>query len=380
MRVIVAATAFTKELDGLAASQLLADGVQTAVPDARVDIWSFPPPGRLLLALQRIVGGTVRTIPVTGAYGAPTVLPFLQVGPKTHPTAYVETDALFPALTPATAARADQATSFGLGEGLLHLLIDGTTRIVLLIGNHLAGDGGVGMLQALGAQIQASRRPDQRVANPLLTLTGLDASRPALMLQKATLTIMTDSRFTYTGLAGFSGMLAARQHLAPRWQERFNTQLRLAEAQLAPARHITIAGVPGSGAGGGLAGALLAVGGQAVVPFTPWFCDQVGLTVELRQADFLLTAAPVLTPAMGLVGGVVPLARLARQFRVPSGIALQADHTPDPRLSRLFTDIYLTQVTGLMGSTTTGVWRRSLKVAGSELLARFCQRQKQPEN
>lgn len=379
MRVIVAAAAFTKKLDGLAASQLLADGVQTAALDARVDIWSFPLPGRLLLALQRILGGTVRTVPVTGPYGAPTVLPFLQVGPKTHPTAYVETDALFPALTPATAARADQATSFGLGEGLLHLLIGGTTRIVLLIGNHLAGDGGVGMLQALGAAVQTSPRPEQHAANPLLTMTGLDASRPALMLQKATLTVMTDSRFTYTGPAGFSGMLAARQHLALRWQERFNAQLRLVEQELAAARHITIAGVPGSGAGGGLAGALLALGSQPLAPFTPWFCDQIGLTAELHQADYLLTAAPVLTPAMGLVGGVVPLARLARQCRVPSGIALQADHTPDPRLGRLFTDIYLTQVTGLMGSSSTGVWRRSLKVAGSELLARFCQRQKQPE-
>lgn len=380
VRIIVAADAFAKTIDGVMTSQLLADGVQTAAPLAEVDVWAFPPAGRTLHALQRALGGEFQETPVVDAFWQPTRLTYLVVGEGSQRTAYVETDWLFPGLNEGTADEVYNATSFGLGEALLHLMIAGMPHIVLIIGKRMICDGGIGMLQALGAVIGDDQGQDVGSGrNPLLVMQGIDASRPALLLRKVDLTIMTDNYFTYTGKQGFVGLLAAHHHFTSAQQRELDRQLAAAQQLLADTCHIPIRDVPGSGAGGGIGGALLAVGARQPVDFAPWLGEQVGFMPVLAQADLVITAAPVLTPVMGLMSGVVPLARVAQAHQVPIVLALQPDHTPDPGLSELFADIYLTRVTGLMGSERSGVWRRGLKVAGSELVTRFEQRRQMAE-
>ncbi|MCI1890918.1 MAG: glycerate kinase [Schleiferilactobacillus harbinensis] len=374
MHVIVSADEFAKGIGGVTASELLADGVQAADPTGRVDVWAFPPEGQLLESVQRSLGGVFHDIPVVDVFWQPSKFRYLLVGEGPDQTAYVETDRLFPPLAPVAGGAKSlfTATSFGLGEALLHIMIAGISRIVLLVGRRMICDGGIGMLQALGAVVGNARGETiPNDTNPLLEMRYIDTVKAALLLRRVNLTVMTDYLFTYSGADSFSPIEALRYRFSQDQKESIDQHLQEAQVLLQTSQGTTIADVPGSGAGGGVVGALLAVGAQPAVSLAPWLGDLVGFNKVLQHTDLLVTAAPVLTPVMGKIGRVMPLTRLARAAHVPVVIALQGDHTPDPELSQLFADTYLTRVMGIMGSESIGIWRRGLRVAGSELVTRF---------
>jgi len=234
--------------------------------------------------LLEVLGGPNRTTVVTGPLGAPVEAAWR----FSKGTAIIEM-ALASGLVLAGGADGNDpmnATTAGTGELIDAALTSGATRIVVGLGGSATTDGGLGALQAL-------RAPGR--------LAGVD-----LAVACDVTTAFTDAAVVFGPQKGASPaqvrMLTARlEQLADRYRNEFGVDVREIE---------------GSGAAGGIAGLLAALGGR-LVPGFELVADEVDLYDHLDGADLVITGEGHLDAQSfegKVVGGVVDL---AAEFEIP---------------------------------------------------------------
>jgi glycerate kinase len=175
------------------------------------------------------------------------------------------------------------AATHGTGELLAAAMDAGARRILLGVGGSATTDGGLGALRAL---------------HPLARLRGID------------LVVACDVRTRFldaaTRFAPQKGASAAQVELLARRLERL--------AQVYQEEHgIDVRTIEGSGAAGGLAGGLAAIGAQLVEGFEV-VADEVDLYGRIEGADLVITGEGFLDAQSfegKVVGGVAGLAQEA---------------------------------------------------------------------
>jgi glycerate kinase len=172
------------------------------------------------------------------------------------------------------------ASTTGVGELIDHALGAGATRILVGLGGSATTDGGLGAIRAIHAPARL-RAVDFIVACDVTT-RFVDAASVFAPQKGATATQVA--------------MLERRlERLAQMYVEEYGTDVR---------------DVPGSGAAGGLAGALAALGGSLVSGFDV-VADEVGLHDRLERADVVITGEGHVDAQSfdgKVVGGVAALA------------------------------------------------------------------------
>lgn len=206
--------------------------------------------------LLDVLGGPNRTTTVTGPLGDPVEAPWqLRRG-----TAVIEM-ALASGLVLAGGAEGNDpmnATTAGTGELIDAALTAGAKRIIVGLGGSATTDGGLGALQAL-------RSPGR--------LRGVE-----LLVACDVTTRFTEAAQVFGPQKGASAaqvrMLTARlEGLARRYRDEFD---------------VDVDAIPGSGAAGGIAGVLAALGGS-LVPGFELVADEVDLYDAIAAADLVIT-------------------------------------------------------------------------------------------
>lgn len=178
------------------------------------------------------------------------------------------------------------ATTAGTGELITRAIDQGAKTIVVGLGGSATTDGGLGALQAIRSPAQI-RSVDLQVACDVQT-RFVDAA---------------------TVFAPQKGASTAQVHLLT---ARLN---RLAEDYLAEYR-VDVRDIDGTGAAGGLAGGLVAIGGRLISGFD-LVADHVDLHERLGAADVVVTGEGYLD-AQSLDGKVVgSICELAAEAGVP---------------------------------------------------------------
>jgi glycerate kinase len=234
--------------------------------------------------LLEVLGGPNRTTVVTGPLGSPVEAPWrLQ-----SDTAVIEMALASGLVLAGGAGRNDPmtATTAGTGELIDAALTAGAKRIIVGLGGSATTDGGLGAVTAIGTPARL-KAVDFQVACDVTTL-------------------FTDAAAVFGPQKGATPaqikMLTNRlEQLADRYERDYVVDVRTIE---------------GSGAAGGLAGALAALGGR----LTPGFelvADELDVYDQLRDADLVITGEGHLDRQSfegKVVGGV---AELAAEFDVP---------------------------------------------------------------
>ena len=149
-----------------------------------------------------------------------------------------------------------RATTFGTGELLCAALEGGATRAIVALGGSATVDGGLGALEALGFDLHGA---DVLVACDVST-TFVDAARVFGPQKGADATAVAELELRL-------------DRLARRYRDAFGVDVR---------------SLPGSGAAGGLAGGLAALGAR-LVPGAALVADTVGLRGAVANASLVLT-------------------------------------------------------------------------------------------
>ncbi len=180
-----------------------------------------------------------------------------------------------------------RATTAGVGQLIMSALSNGARRIILGVGGSATTDGGQACLEAL---------------EPRARLAGVD-----LIVACDVTTRFVDAARVFSGQKGATDkqveLLTRRlEALALRYEETYGVDVR---------------DIPGSGAAGGLAGGLAAIG-ATLVPGFELVADTIDLAARVEATDLVVTGEGFLDDqsfAGKAVGGVL---ELAAEFETPA--------------------------------------------------------------
>jgi glycerate kinase len=256
-RVLVAPDSFKGTASPLVAARAMAAALGR-LPEVTVVSCPLSDGGDGFLDVMATLGGTLRVEQVTGPLGDPVVARWLQRGD----TAVVEAAAACGLVLAGGAVgnRPLTATSFGVGQLVVAALTSGARRLLVGVGGTATTDGGA----AAVAAVEAAGLVDQ-VAGRVVVACDVR-------------TVFADAAAVFAPQKGAGpadvAVLTERLHqVAEDLQQRFGRDPRP---------------IPGSGAGGGLAGGLAALGAE-LRPGAEVVAEAVGLRRLLEEADLVVT-------------------------------------------------------------------------------------------
>jgi glycerate kinase len=284
MRIVVAPDKFAGTLTAIEAAEAIARGWRRTAPDDELVLVPLSDGGPgFLEVLHAGLGGTLRTVDVTGPLGTSVSADLLLVDDPSPKTAYIEV-ARAAGLHLVDAAERDPVASSSYGAGQL---IDaaaeaGVQRIVVGVGGTASTDGGAGLLAALGAEPGEGLRHGGGPLAELRDLVDLTAARKRL--DGIELVAATDVDAPLLGPEGAALGFAAQKGADRAAREQLESALRT----WATVTDGIVAVKGGAGAGGGIGFGLLLLGASRV-PGAALAIDAVQLPGKAAWADLLLT-------------------------------------------------------------------------------------------
>ena len=265
------------KLKGTATASAVADAVAGAVRDAGGTCEPVPMADGGEGTLE-VLGGVNRTTTVTGPLGDPVEAGWRLVG-RSAVVEMAQASGLA-LVGGAEGNDAVAASTYGTGELIGAALEAGARRVVVGVGGSATTDGGFGALRAL--------YPTQR-------LRGTD------------LVVACDVRTRFVDAAE---VFAPQKGASPAQVKLLRGRLERLAADYLEQYGVDVTGIEGSGAAGGLAGGLAAVGAELVSGFD-LVAEEVELYERLEGADLVVTAEGFLDAESfdgKVVGGVASFA------------------------------------------------------------------------
>ncbi len=335
MRVLIAPDKFAGTLSAVEAAEAIATGWRRRAPEDELELVPMADGGPGFVdVLHASLGGELLAVTVSGPYGEQVPGSVLvQDG-----TAYVESaQACGLHLTPQADRRAEQATTYGVGQLVRAACESGAARVVVGLGGSGTNDGGAGLLAALGAtSVPADALTGG--ATGLGDLDDVDLAAARKTVAGAELVAASDVDNPLLGLIGATNVYGPQKGVA---EDRLQAVDALLE-RLAAATDRKVALAKGAGAAGGLGFGLLLLGATRT-PGLDVVADAVGLLERARRADLVITgegafdfssrsgkvpygvakvAADALQPCVALAGRVLVGSREMRALGVEAAYSM----------------------------------------------------------
>lgn len=303
--VLIAIDKFRGSLDATAAAACLHRGVVDANREAQVETIRISDGGDGLIDVARAAGYSPVERVVTGPLGRPVRARMACSG-----SAFVieAAQAAGLHLSRATGAASLRASSYGVGQLILHTLDLEATDIVVGVGGTACTDGGLGMLRALGLRAFDSRGRELAPSRTALAevhsvdITGLDQR-----IADVFLTMAVDVQASLLGAHGAARLFAPQKGARKRQVSVLERSLAT-WAAMAP---YDLRAAPGSGAGGGLAFGAMSYLGAHVARGVDVALDLARFDERCERAGLVIT-------------GEGHLDRQSLLGKVPVGVASRA--------------------------------------------------------
>lgn len=296
--------------------EVMSDAILRHFPKAEVIALPVADGGEgTVAAFLQAVGGNLITTTVTGPLGQP-VNSFYGILPDG--TAVIEMAAA--AGLPLVGERllVGQATTYGVGELIVHALSQGAKRILLGLGGSATNDGGCGAAAALGAVFKnKAGQSFLPTGNTLSDIASIDITAVKEKLKGISITIMCDIDNPLYGPRGAAYVFAPQKGATPAELPALDKGLiHLAEV-IEKALGLMVDNLPGAGAAGGMgAGAVAFLGGQ-LTPGIEAVLDAVKFNNLLENTDLIFTGEGCFD-SQSLMGKVIfGILRRAKPKKVP---------------------------------------------------------------
>jgi glycerate kinase len=318
LRVVIAPDSFGGALDSVAVTDAIASGWTRARPhDTLVRVPMADGGEGTLAAVAAALGDRAqrKTVSTVDALGRQVEADWLLLDGGA--AAFVEMAAAsgLARLGPLerTPASARAASTRGTGELLRAALDAGVERITLGLGGSATTDGGSGLIAALGARLLD--RDGATLAPGGAALAGLariDATGLDPRLAQVSLVVASDVTNPLCGSAGAAMTYGAQKGADLEAVAELDAALAVYGTAIEEATGRGVADIPGAGAAGGTAAALLGFTSAVVRPGVEVISELVGLPDALEASDLVITGegrADEQTLAGKAAMGVAVLAR-----------------------------------------------------------------------
>ena len=260
MKILIAPDSYKECLPAARVAGILSDELRRLRPDWQVVTCPLSDGGEGFgEILTAALGGERIPVSVTGPLGEPVQAFFGKAGE----TAVVETAAACGlSLVPPERRNPLKTTTRGVGELLLAAAQAGCREILVGLGGSATCDGGEGMM----------------------SVPGLRALKGSVRIRA-----FCDVDNPFVGPAGAARVFGPQKGAGPADVERLEARMTQTAGRILAETGVDVACLPGAGAAGGLAGALHAWLGAALVPGIGTLLERVGFDRLAAGADRILT-------------------------------------------------------------------------------------------
>ncbi|MFA6074857.1 MAG: glycerate kinase [Negativicutes bacterium] len=290
MKIVIAADSYKGTLSSPQVADIIERGLATSLPQAEYLKIPVADGGEGTVdAVVTATCGSYISVEVTGPLGNVVNASYGVTGDGT--TAVIEMAAAsgLP-LVPSERLDALGATTFGTGQLIRDALKRGLRKIIIGLGGSATTDGGVGMAQALGVKfLKANGCELGYGGGELLELKAIDCSQIDSRLREASILVACDVDILLYGDYG-----AARNYA--RQKGATDEMINILDAGLENYANVALAAtgidamaVPGCGAAGGTAAALLYFFGASLVPGAELVLGTIEFEKKIVGADLVIT-------------------------------------------------------------------------------------------
>lgn len=314
MKAVIAIDSFKGSMDSIEAGVAAAEGVKRVYPDAETVVYPLADGGEgTVQALAKGLDGKLEHVKVTGPLGEKVVCEYAIVG-KTNPTAIIEmAGAAGITLVPPELRNPMHTTTYGVGEVIKDAITKNCRNFIIGIGGSATNDGGIGMIQALGAEfLDKSGKQVPFGAAGVEKLSAINCENMLPELKDCNFRIACDVDNPLCGENGCSHIFGPQKGAMPELVERMDVWLnRYAELSRF---YNCDPDYPGSGAAGGLGFAFRTFLHGNLEPGINIVLDEIGIESQMKTADVVITGEGRLDGQTVRGKAPIGVARLARKY------------------------------------------------------------------
>ena len=313
MKVVVAVDSFKGSMTSMEAGMAVRAGVLAARKDAEVVVKPLADGGEGTTdALIEGLNGERIDVTVTGPYHEPVQAYYGYL--RESNTAVMEMAAAA-GITISDKRDPMSATTYGVGEMILHAIHKGIRNFIIGIGGSATNDGGIGMLEALGFTfLDANGENVGQGGQALAKITSIKDSDKKELLSQCNFKIACDVTNPLCGFNGATYIYGPQKGVTPEMLPILDTGMKNFARITADATGHDHMDASGAGAAGGLGFAFLSYLNGELTPGIQLILNAVHLEEEMKDADVVVTGEGRLDHQTAMGKAPVGVARLGKKY------------------------------------------------------------------
>lgn len=318
MKIIIAPDSFKESMSAECAANAIVKGFKCVFPEAQYLCLPIADGGEGTVdALIAAVGGERVVLDVKGPLGdaVSAYYGLLHEG-KTAVIEMAQASGLM--LVTPEQRNPMLTSSYGTGQLIKDALEKGVEKIILGIGGSATVDGGVGMLQALGATFYNDRQQELGLGGEVLNhIATIDTSKLHPRLQQCVIEVACDVDNPLVGERGAAAIFGPQKGATPAMVVALEKGLNRFADVIAHIKGQDFRLLSGGGAAGGISVAAAAFMNAQLKPGIDIVIDAVKLEQEIRDTDLVIVGEGSMDGQTA--GGKAPLgiAKVAVKHNVP---------------------------------------------------------------
>ncbi|HIU78279.1 MAG TPA: glycerate kinase [Candidatus Avilachnospira avicola] len=313
MKVVIAIDSFKGSMSSMEAGNAAKEGVLRAMPQAEVVVKPLADGGEGTTdALIEGMGGERVDIRVKGPYGEPVDAHYGYIREKG--LAVMEM-AQASGITISERKDPMAATTYGVGEMILHALDLGCRSFIIGIGGSATNDGGVGMLKALGCGFLDKEGNDCGEGGAALSrISSIDIDGLDKRIAEADIRVACDVENPLCGTNGATYIYGPQKGVTEDMKKPLDEAMSNYADVCAEKLGKDMRDVSGAGAAGGLGFAFISFLGSKLVPGIELIMEATGLETEMKDGEIAITGEGRLDLQTAMGKAPVGVAKLAKKY------------------------------------------------------------------
>ena len=335
MKAVIAIDSFKGSMDSIEAGEAAEKGIRRVFTDAETIVYPLADGGEgTVQALAKGLGGRLEKVKVTGPLGEPVICEYGIVEEK---TAIIEmAGAAGITLVPPELRNPLNTTTYGVGEVIKDAIRKGCRHFIIGIGGSATNDGGIGMLQALGAEfLDECGKQVPFGAQGVEKLIEINCEHLLSELKECDFRIACDVDNPLCGEKGCSHIFGPQKGATPKMAEQMDQWMgkyaQLTAKYFQEVKNLSAdvvwnpvdsgenydSNYPGCGAAGGLGFAFRAFLCGKLEPGIDIVLEEIGIESAIKAADIVITGEGCLDGQTVMGKAPIGIARLAKKYGKP---------------------------------------------------------------
>lgn len=317
-KIVIAPDSFKESLTSLEAARAIKEGFEEVLPDTHYVIVPIADGGEgTVQSIVDATKGSIKKLEVTGPLNEPVESFYGLSGDRK--LAVIEM-AASSGLDKVPMAQRNplKTTTWGFGELIADALNEGVEELLLGIGGSATNDGGVGMAQALGADLlDADGFSIPPTGEGLQYLSTIDLTKMHPRLKEVEIRVACDVDNPLTGMTGASYIYGPQKGGTPEQIEFLDKNLEHYADVIKKDLSLNINSIEGAGAAGGLGAGLIAFTGANLERGGDLVVDILDLEAQMTEADLVITGEGGINHQTQYGKTPVAVSRIAKKNNIP---------------------------------------------------------------